>query len=900
MYIVPADQWTSGWAGSSAAIQPESADRTPDGERPVRVLLNRPGGESLPGMARSFAPMPLSGDVAVFWFRADRPIARLQVILTDRDGVGAETAVADLLGEKAVEPGRWHYAVWPFRTHPGWVRYKRGQVDWQAVQSISFYTWPDQLQPEATLEVGPLQTMTYAALEAVFEKDPGRAGRNRPVPWRVLSGRRTDRMMPDYHCRRAAEMAARLRALYPPERFVKEADRIRKAMAVAYMMPPANRTPEASLQRIVEVDGIRIEHQLLKIREGVFSTALVFLPQPGKDAGGRRNPAILMLPGHGDPSWSPAVQSRCLSFVRRGYVVMLVQPFGQTERGEISTWNETHDGQATAFLMTTGQSLLGLIMSDHIAETNYLLSRKDVDLGRVAVTGVSMGGTHTLWLMAIDTRLRAGAAVAAAPLYQPDQSHRHHGLCDLMVGAYRAADMETIKALAAPRALLHIHPSTERPLTEEGARLFFEGWIGNEEALARYPMEDRQIARLHRFAHEVYTLRGDPSGYRDQIIEGPHDYTPSMREAAAGWFAEHLKGEPVTRPEPALSPLTDRAEAIRTLNFWPDGKRPPEALSPTAYVQRETARLCARLPKPPQSADEWKSLSRKMRSGVRKRLGAGITAEKRIEEVGTARAEKGAVYKLVVRPEPGIELPALLFAPEDGAAPDGRLVALLHPGGMAIPASSNERRQLTGQGAWALCADLRGMGETRYDQESGGYLGFRDLDIGMAALKLGDTLAGYWVKDLLAVIAAARKKIGRKVEVTAIGEMETGLVAVLAAGQSQTIRAVEARKLLASCHSPRGYGLPFAYSDEHNDKSVRSRALGGYGSILPCIPSLLQVADIPQLAALVAPRPLAIMDPLDASGNPLPEAEMQRAFMWTKRVYEALDAAEKLAVEKGR
>jgi hypothetical protein len=183
------------------------------------------------------------------------------------------------------------------------------------------------------------------------------------------------------------------------------------------------------------------------------------------------------------------------------------------------------------------------------------------------------------------------------------------------------------------------------------------------------------------------------------------------------------------------------------------------------------------------------------------------------------------------------------------------------------------------------------MGETHYPQESGYYLGFRDYDIAVAALKFGDTLAGYWTKDLLAAIKAAQKVVGPQSKVTVRGDRETGLVALFAAGLSDTIDAVETTGLLASCYSAGGYGLPFAYRNQDNQDPGK-RKLGGYGSMVPCIPSLLEAGDIPQLAALVAPRPLSIDAPQHASGNPVPEKDLNSAFAWTHAVYR-LDHADK-------
>ena len=238
----------------------------------------------------------------------------------------------------------------------------------------------------------------------------------------------------------------------------------------------------------------------------------------------------------------------------------------------------------------------------------------------------------------------------------------------------------------------------------------------------------------------------------------------------------------------------------------------------------------------------------------------------------------------MAKPEEGIDIPMHLFAPADGVRPDGRLVVLLHPAGMKATSASAERKRLTAEGAWVLCPDLRSMGETQWN-EQGGYMGFRDLDVGIAALKLGETLAGYWVRDCLTAIAVAQKAAGGGLKVTIRGEGEMGLIALLAAVARDDIAAVELKGFLASYYSAAGYGLPFAYCDENNNKSVRDRKLSGYGSILPCIPHILKHADIPQIMALVAPRPLTVIGPKWASGAALPARDYAAAFAATADVY---------------
>ena len=325
-----------------------------------------------------------------------------------------------MVGEKTLEPGHWYYVAWPYRVHPGWVRYAHSRVDWDHIRDLGFVTWDNQLHPQVTIDIGPVHLLTFNELEATFQKHPDWAGKIRSLSWRVLSDERADHMMDRYHIARAKEAVEKLRREYPPERFVKDQEAIRRRFAATCMMPEVKGPPEAVLIRHENVGGSDVELQLLKIREGMYSTAAIYHPPvPPGSVPDKKYPAIMMLPGHGDPLWSGSVQARCLSFAQQGYLVMMVEPFGQDQLGDAFGWQEGVESQSAAYLYPTGQSLLGIIMSNHQSELTYLLGRPDVDATRVVVTGVSMGGTHSIWFPAIDTRVTASVADAAAPFYWP-------------------------------------------------------------------------------------------------------------------------------------------------------------------------------------------------------------------------------------------------------------------------------------------------------------------------------------------------------------------------------------------------------------------------------------------------------------------------------------------------
>ena len=68
------------------------------------------------------------------------------------------------------------------------------------------------------------------------------------------------------------------------------------------------------------------------------------------------------------------------------------------------------------------------------------------------------------------------------------------------------------------------------------------------------------------------------------------------------------------------------------------------------------------------------------------------------------------IEKLVLEPEPGIQLPALLFSPPK---PDAEAVLYLHgQGKQADAAEGGPIEQLVAKGHIVLAVDLRGMGET--------------------------------------------------------------------------------------------------------------------------------------------------------------------------------------------
>ncbi len=57
------------------------------------------------------------------------------------------------------------------------------------------------------------------------------------------------------------------------------------------------------------------------------------------------------------------------------------------------------------------------------------------------------------------------------------------------------------------------------------------------------------------------------------------------------------------------------------------------------------------------------------------------------------------------------------------------------------------------------------------------------------------------------------------------------------------------------------------------------------GQIGNVVPGVLEAYDLPDLAARLAPRPLRISEPVDAMGQPIPKAEVERAYAACIKAY---------------
>ena len=105
-------------------------------------------------------------------------------------------------------------------------------------------------------------------------------------------------------------------------------------------------------------------------------------------------------------------------------------------------------------MLWQGQVMWGMMVYDSLRALDYLISRPDVDAGRVATLGISMGSTMGWWVAALDTRIRVCVDINCLTDYQALIETRGldgHGVYYYVPRLLKHFTTAQINALIAPR-----------------------------------------------------------------------------------------------------------------------------------------------------------------------------------------------------------------------------------------------------------------------------------------------------------------------------------------------------------------------------------------------------------------------------------------------------------------
>lgn len=438
--------------------------------------------------------------------------------------------------------------------------------------------------------------------------------------------------------------------------------------------PLPKRTPlNAKITKTINRDGYTIENVLLESLPGFYVTGNVYRPK-----GAGPFPGILLPCGHSANGKAySSYQKASILFAQHGFVVICFDPVGQGERRQligdrphtIRQPRGEHNAIGVAPILL-GRTLASMMVWDGMRGIDYLCSRADVDPQRIGCTGISGGGNLTSYLMAFDQRIVAAAPGCFMTTHRRKNETPGPGDAEqnLFAQIRNGFDHPDFILTRAPKPTL-ILAATRDYVPIEGT------W----EAF-------RQAKRL-------YTRLGNAE--RVDLIEAheKHGFTRPLREGSVRFMARWLQSRELELFEAEEVPIL----ADDQLQVTPHGQVRwlPEARSIFDVFEETEKSLAAERPK--LTEDVVRQVT-----GIRPLT---QLPKPRIETVCRERRE-AAPALLIIRPEPGISLPALYWAGGD------REPILLAPGD-GMNSDVAEARRLHGLGHSVLIVEVRDSGETK-------------------------------------------------------------------------------------------------------------------------------------------------------------------------------------------
>jgi dienelactone hydrolase len=463
-----------------------------------------------------------------------------------------------------------------------------------------------------------------------------------------------------------------------------------------------------------------------------------------------------------------------------------------------------------AYDWAVGMVPMTLMAWNNLRGIDLLCSLPQVDPERLGVTGCSGGGQQTFYLMALDDGLDV-----AIPVCMVSEWRRILAIDSHHCRCNHVPAILTGTDTPELAACFAPRPSLDICVTQDWTR-----WLPTEG----FP----QIKR-------VYELFGAGDKVKCTQYDWGHDYSLPMREEAYGYFNRYLLG--IDDPKAALEPAheTESLETLATLDRPVEEAKGPEVVRED-LLRRTTAKL-------PTTGDTRPSLQ-SLRQGFLALLHEDAVADSpAAREVGETLDVSGyAVDRVIVTSEQEIPVPAVVLRNPDVGSEGTRRPAVL----LVDPAGKTEL--LTAR--WKLITALadRGLVVCLADPRPYGELGLNRPAQEMNGTVFGRPELAVAAHDLVCVAQYLRNRPDvREDGVMCVGWGETAVAALTTGLFDPALARVVALDL----------GPNYLQEDR-----------------LPRAPRILTVGDLPQLAALLAPRPLWVQGVSDAE-----------SFAWTARAY---------------
>jgi dienelactone hydrolase len=543
--------------------------------------------------------------------------------------------------------------------------------------------------------------------------------------------------------------------------WTEESQRLRRHLlqdVVFHGWPPdwVNSSPKFEEVETIEThQGYRLRKLRYEVVPGFQSVAILY--EPEKLQG--KVPAILNLNGHVGPTGKAVEykQKRCINFAKHGILALNLEwfAFGELRAEGNQHWYGAH-------LDLVGANALGIFLLEMRRGLDYLCDHPSVDRTRVGVTGLSGGGWQTIFLSALDERVKVAVPVAGYSSTTTKVEARRYGdLGDLEQNGtdfLANVDYTHLTAMMAPRPALLIYNAEDdccfraplvKPLIYDGIRPFFKLY-GKEDVFQWY--ENR--------------------------VPGTHNYQLDNREHAYRFFSEEFGMSILEKEIPA-------GQEIKTYDGLVVGL-PKDNLT-ILDLARKMAGATRRSPIPSDSTMKsvWATSERQ-----------------KLNSVVRYKAERLArVWTLANTKNKGLETLSYLFEMDNGLAASGVWVKgidaprnapvtlVLHDQGRKAAAAEVSSR--VNRYEQVLALDLTFFGDTWKDLEPFSYAQILDAE--------GERAVGVQAAQLIETAEWLRKRTGaQKVRLESTGIRTEAIALVAAALQPDVFSDVVVHEGMAS------------------------------------------------------------------------------------------------------
>jgi cephalosporin-C deacetylase-like acetyl esterase len=596
---------------------------------------------------------------------------------------------------------------------------------------------------------------------------------------------------------------------------------------------------------VVDRGGYRTEKLIFESQPEFYVPAHLYVPKSGKGP----FPGIISPLGHAQSGkLYRSYQTLFQNLARKGYVVLTWDPPGQGERFQYSI-----DGTDRSRYGPTGEHdkfglpalLIGSTTTqfeawDAVRALDYLLTRPEVDGNRIGCCGHSGGGTMTMFLSALEPRIKVAIVVEghteniAGANYEPP-------------GAFADAEQNIIGSLPlgidrgdllcafAPKPLLICFTHMDSGLTYS-------------------PHYEQGTREIHQEVKDQYSVFGAAAKTNLFASNLPHDYDVFHRRATYDWFnkwlenpsADNKEGEFDDAPDSVLN-CTSTGQILTSLGGRPAYRVNADRLQ---AIQRSRARSS-------------KEQVQKVLPGI-----LGLGAERgpiRGTVLSTNRRGNWVIEEIQFHSEPAVRVPGWFLKPARGESKRGVAVVLLSSAKNHI--FDFDKEDLLGAAAKqnvALCAiDVRGLGQGNPRLPSSGpsfYGHGMDMAYSYVCLSAGVPLVGQRVWDALRCVDYLHTR--PDVDPSRVGIFAdgfTGVEAIFAAALDERVRGLLLRETLSDLSS-------VVEAEDYNLK---------YASF---VFGVLRHFDLPEICGTLVPRPVWLLNATDPNGETLSISQVHAKY----------------------